>query len=181
MWQYNGTTIRVGRSFTDDNGITHPSVWSRWTNEYKQSMGLTWLDDPVVESYDDRFYFSANNPKHLEDVEATDFEGNPVYNDDSTRMINTGLKSQWITRTKQTANSLLQPTDWYAVRQVETGLAIPETTINYRASVRAAANSIESAINGCTTLEEFQALFTVPVDDQGQPTGKAIINGWPDA
>ena len=92
MWQYNGTTIRVGRSFTDDNGITHPAVWGRWTNEYKQSMGLTWLDDPVVESYDERFYFSANNPKHLDDVEATDFEGNPVYNDDGTRMINTGLK-----------------------------------------------------------------------------------------
>lgn len=179
MWTYNGTTIRVGRSFTDDNGVTHPAVWGRWTNEYKQSMGLTWTDDPIVEQYDDRFYFSANNPRHLNDVEATDFEGNPVYNDDGTRMINTGLKSQWKARTKQTANNLLSPSDWYAVRKVETGLAIPDTTLNYRASVRAAANSIESAINGCTTIDEFKALFTVPVDDQNRSTGNAIIHSWP--
>lgn len=179
MWQYNNRTISVGRSWTDANGITHPSVWSRWTDDVKTAMGLVWVDDPVVESYDERFYFSANNPKHLDDVEATDFEGNPVYNEDGTRMINTGLKSQWIERTKQTANSLLSPTDWYAVRQVETGLAIPETTLNYRASVRSSANSIESAINGCTTIDEFKALFTVPVDDDGRPTGNAIIHSWP--
>ena len=74
---------------------------------------------------------------------------------------------------------MLKSTDWYAVRQIETGQAIPENLLNYRASVRAAANSIESAINGCTTIDEFKALFTVPVDEDGRPTGSAIIHSWP--
>lgn len=181
MWQYNNTTITVGRSWTDANGITHPSVWSRWTDEVKQSMGLVWVDDPVVEQYDERFYFSANNPKSLDDVNVVDVDGNPVLDENGNQQVQQGLKSQWVSRTKQTANSLLRDTDWYVVRQAETSTAMPQAVTDYRASVRTASNSIESAINGCTTLQEFMALFTVPTDAEGNPTGKSVINGWPDA
>jgi hypothetical protein len=181
MWTYNGTTIRVGRSWTDDNGITHPSVWNRWTPEFKTSMGMVWVNDPVVESYDDRFYWSANNPKSLDDVNVTDEDGNPVLDMDGNQQVQQGLKSQWIEKTKATAGSLLSATDWYVVRKAETSTAVPQAVLDYRASVRAASNSIESAINGCTTLEEFIALFTVPTDAEGNPTGKSVINGWPDA
>ena len=182
MWQYNGTTIRVGRSWTDDSGITHPSVWNRWTPEFKTSIGMVWVNDPVVESYDERFYWSANNPKSLDDVNVTDVDGNPVLDEDGNQRITIGLKNQWISRTKETAGSLLKDTDWYVVRKAETSTAVPQAVLDYRASVRAASNSIESAINGCTTLQEFMALFVVPVDENSEPTGaKAIINGWPNA
>ena len=181
MWQYNGTTIRVGQSWTDNSGITHPSVWNRWTPEFKTSIGMVWVNDPVVESYDDRFYWSANNPKSLDDVNVTDEDGNPVLDMDGTQQVQQGLKNQWISRTKQTAGSLLKDTDWYVVRKAETSTAVPQAVLDYRASVRAASNSIESAINGCTTLQEFMALFTVPTDAEGNPTGKSVINGWPNA
>lgn len=181
MWQYNSKTISVGRSWTDDSGVTHPAVWNRWTPEFKTSIGLVWVDDPVVESYDDRFYWSANNPKSLDDVNVVDVDGNPVLDENGNQQIQQGLKSQWVARTKQTANSLLRDTDWYVVRQAETSTAMPQAVTDYRASVRAASNSIESAINGCTTLQEFMALFTVPTDAEGNPTGKSVINGWPDA
>lgn len=181
MWQYNNRTISVGRSWTDANGITHPSVWSRWTDEVKQSMGLVWVDDPVTEPYDDRFYWSANNPKSLEDIQVVDTDGNPVLDEDGNQMVQQGLKNQWISRTKQTAGSLLKDTDWYAVRQVETSLAIPQDVLDYRASVRSASNTIETSINACTTLSEFQNLFIVPVDADGNPTGKAPIHNFPDA
>jgi hypothetical protein len=179
MWQYNSKTISVGRSWTDDSGVTHPSVWNRWTPEFKASIGLVWIDDPVVEQYDERFYWSANNPKSLDDVNVVDVDGNPVLDEDGNQMIQTGLKNLWIAKTKEQANSLLKPTDWYAVRQVETSQAIPQSVIDYRASVRAACNSIESAITGCTTLDEFIALFTTPTDEAGNVTGNAIINQWP--
>ena len=181
MWTYNGTTIRVGRSWTDDNGITHPSVWNRWTPEFKTSMGMVWVNDPVVESYDDRFYWSANNPKSLDDVNVTDEDGNPVLDMDGNQQVQQGLKSQWIEKTKATAGSLLSATDWYVVRKAETSTAVPQAVLDYRASVRAASNSIESAINGCTTLEEFIALHTTPTDEEGNPTGKAPIHAWPDS
>lgn len=181
MWQYNSKTISVGRSWTDDSGVTHPAVWNRWTPEFKTAIGLVWVDDPVVEPYDDRFYWSANNPKSLEDIQVVDTDGNPVLDENGNQQIQQGLKSQWISRTKQTAGSLLKDTDWYAVRQVETSQAIPQTVLDYRASVRSASNSIETAINGCTTLEEFIALHTTPTDEEGTPTGKAPIHAWPEA
>ena len=179
MWQYNGITIRTGRSWTDNNGTLHSALWNRYTNEYKISLGLVFIPDPIVDSYDDRFYWSANNPKSLEDVPTVDQEGEPVLNEDSEQIIQTGLKNQWIERTKTKAYDKLKSTDWYAVRQVETTEAIPETVMNYRASVRSSCDSICSAITGCTTLEEFIALFTVPTDEEKNPTGKAIINRWP--
>jgi hypothetical protein len=182
MWQYNGTTIRVGRSWTDDNGVTHPSVWNRWTPEFKTSIGLVWVEPPAPpDPYDERFYWSANNPKSLDDVNVTDEDGNPVLDMDGNQQVQQGLKSQWIERTKTTAGGLLSATDWYVVRKAETSTAVPQAVLDYRASVRTASNSIESAINGCTTLQEFMALFTVPTDAEGNPTGKSVINGWPNA
>ena len=182
MWTYNGTTIRVGRSWTDNNGITHPSVWNRWTPEFKTSIGMVWVEPPAPpDPYDERFYWSANNPKSLDDVNVTDEDGNPVLDMDGNQQVQQGLKSQWIEKTKATAGSLLSATDWYVVRLAETSTAVPQAVLDYRASVRAASNSIESAINGCTTLEEFMALFTVPTDAEGRPTGKSVINGWPNA
>lgn len=148
---------------------------------FKTAMGLVWVDDPVVESYDERFYWSANNPKSLEDIQVVDTEGNPVLDIDGNQQIQQGLKNHWIQRTKQTAGSLLRDTDWYSVRQVETSLAIPQDVLDYRASVRSASNTIETSINACTTLTEFQDLFIVPVDADGRPTGKAPIHNFPDA
>ena len=179
MWTYNGTTIRVGRSWTDNSGTLHSSLWNRYSNDYKTALGLVFTPDPIVESYDDRFYWSANNPKSLEDIPQVDADNNPVLNEDGVQIIQTGLKNQWIARTKTTAYDKLKSTDWYAVRQVETAEAIPEAVSNYRASVRSSCDSICSAITGCTTLEEFIALFTVPTDEERNPTGNAIINGWP--
>ena len=179
MWQYNGITIKSGRSWTDDNGTLHSALWNRYTNEYKTALGLVFTPDPTVESYDDRFYWSANNPKSLEDIPQVDVDDNPVLNEDGEQIIQTGLKNQYIERTKTTAYDKLKSTDWYAVRQVETSEAIPETVLNYRASVRSACDSICSAITGCTILEEFIALFTVPVDEEGRITGKSVIDGWP--
>jgi hypothetical protein len=160
MWQYNSKTISVGRSWTDDNGITHPAVWNRWTPEFKTSIGLVWVDDPPPpEPYDDRFYWSANNPRSLEDIQVVDVEGNPVLDENGNQQVQQGLKSQWIERTKTTAHEKLKNTDWYVTRQSETGKAIPEEISSYRTSVRVAVDSIIEQINACTTIEEFMTLF----------------------
>ena len=53
--------------------------------------------------------------------------------------------------------------------------------ITYRAAVRAASNTIEAAITACTDLASFMALYDVPVDADGNPTGNAPINDFPEA
>ncbi len=55
-----------------------------------------------------------------------------------------------------TAYSLLQPTDWAVVREVETGISKRSAISNYRADVRAAADEKVAAIAALTTVEEVQ-------------------------
>ena len=79
---------------------------------------MVWVEPPAPpDPYDERFYWSANNPKSLDDVNVTDEDGNPVLDMDGNQQVQQGLKSQWIEKTKATAGSLLKDTDWYVVRK----------------------------------------------------------------
>lgn len=68
------------------------------------------------------------------------------------------LQAQWVERAKARAGSLLAPTDWYVVREAEDALKpAPQAISDYRADVRAASDSIETAVNELTTYEELVA------------------------
>ena len=68
-WKYSGRVIRVGKSWTNNDGITHPNTWGNWSDADKTAAGLTWEDDPAT--YDNRFYWDADTPKALDDVNET--------------------------------------------------------------------------------------------------------------
>jgi len=168
MWKYNGKAIRAGRGWTDSDGNQYPSNWLALTTDAeKKAVGLTWEDDPAP--FDNRFYWSAGNAKAIDDV--TDEHGN----------VTTGLKSQYKAQTKATAGSLLLPTDWYVVRKAEDSTTtIPTNVATYRAAVRTASGTIETAITNASDHAAFMALWNVPVDSDGNPTGNAPIHNWPD-
>lgn len=182
-WLYNGRTLKVGKSWTDDNGYKHPYNWaSAWSADDKTQWGVTWQDD-VDTSYDNRFYWARDVERSLDDINVVDEDGNAVIDPTTgVQMIQLGLKSQWIAQTKSTANGLLTASDWYVVRNAEKSVAIPADISTFRDAVRTASGTIETAINACTTLDDFKALFVVPMDDQDppQPTGKAPIYDFPD-
>jgi len=178
MWTYTGLRIREGRGWTDNSGVKHPAQWTRWTAEEKAAKGLVWVDDPV--QYDSRFYTGDGTPKALDDVNAVDEDGNPVLDENGVQIVTKGLKSNAIAQVKATAGGLLQPTDWMVTRKAETGTAIPSAVGDYRTAVRTASEAIETAITGVTTLEAFMALYDAPVDADGNVTGNAPINNWPD-
>jgi hypothetical protein len=180
MWTYLGRVIKQGRAWTDAEGVQHPAQWNRWTDEEKTSAGLVWNQDLQPVPFDNRFYWSADVPKALDDVNAVDEDGNPVLDEDGVQIVTKGLKSNAIAQVKATAAGLLQPTDWMVTRKAEVGTAIPDSVLDYRAAVRTASGAIETAILGTTTLEAFKALYDAPVDADGMPTGNAPINDWPD-
>jgi hypothetical protein len=169
MWTYCGLRIREGRGWTDNDGVKHPAQWTRWTLEQKQAKGLVWEDDPV--HYDSRFYTGDGTPKALEDV-SEEIDGDTV--------VVKGLKSKAIDTVKAQAAGLLSPTDWYVTRKAETDAPIPADVLTYREAVRTASGAIESAIEACDTLEAFMALYDAPVDAEGNVTGNAPINDWPE-
>ena len=164
---------------------------------------------------DDKFYYSSYNidgswtstAKNLDDVTVT--------NDDGEEVTTLGLKSQWIAKTKEAANSLLAPTDWQVVAKAERDREVDSDVATYRAAVIAKCAAIEKSITDIedtavpsgyaaakenpepsdaeqkiisdyetevtTKFAAFKALFDVPVNDDGVPTGNAPIYDWPEA
>ena len=179
-YKYSGRIIRTGKSWVDNDGITHPANWMVWSAETKAEKGLVWEDDADT-SFDSRFYWSAGVPRALDDVNETNEDGTPMLDADGAQVVTKGLKTNAIAQTKVTAGGLLAPTDWYVVRSAENGTDIPADVLAYRAAVRAASGTIEAAIAAVTTLDAFMALYDAPVDADGNPTGNAPINDWPDA
>lgn len=185
-WKHNGRTIRVGKAWVSDSGVKHPSVWMRWSSSEKTNNGLTWEEPPASEApFDNRFYWGRQTDgtlieRSLADINVVDEDGNAVIDPRTEEQaIQLGLKSIWITQTKQTANDLLSKTDWMVTRKSEKGTAIPDATQTYRDSVRTACNTIETKINNCSNLTQFMALFDTPVDSDGNHTGNAPIYAFP--
>jgi len=177
-WKHNDKIIRVGRSWSDGT-VTHPTNWAIWSDEEKTAAGLVWESDPAP--YDNRFYWDANTPKNIADVNETDSDGNAVLDENGNQLVTLGLKSQWKATIKQQAADKLAPTDWYVTRKAEDSTAtIPSEVSSYRASVRTKSGQIEAAIDGAADHAAFMALFDAPVDSDGNPTGNAPIADWPD-
>ena len=133
MFLLNNNPLPVGVAFTH-NDIQYPANWLQLsTAEEKAEIGITEVDDPA--RYDERFYWSAGNPKDL------DF-----------------IKANLVSQVKATANSLLVPTDWKVIRSAETKTDIASDVLAARAAIRTASNANETAINACVTMFEIESL-----------------------
>ena len=172
MFQLNGNPISIDSEVTV-NGIRYPHLRDPVLRE---QLGIVEVADPPA--YDQRFFWSPDNPKLLNDREEVDQDGNPMYVkvlgvvngepamvDSTERLVTKGLKSQWTAQVKQTAGSLLAQTDWMVVRKAERNIDVPATVAAKRAAIVAECDRLEAAIAACTTVE---ALIAV-VGNQGWP------------
>lgn len=178
-YKYGHKTIRLGRGWTDNNGIQHPASWGSWSDAEKTAAGLVWEADPAP--YDNRFWWDANTAKALDDVNEVDSDGNAILDENGDQLVTLGLKSVWKNLTKERAGNLLAPTDWHVVKASEVAsYTVPSAIATYRAAVRTASNTIETAITNAADHAAFLALHDTPVDANGDATGNAPINDWPD-
>ena len=146
MLLLDGKPLSYDRAFTHD-GIQYPANWLRLSSwEEKSAIGITEVPNPPY--YDQRFYWGVDNPKQLEDI--TDEEGYTT----------TGLKTLWVSNTKYSAGTLLAPSDWYIVRESETGVEVPADVLERRAEIRSYCNEYEDAIEATTTTDELAAYIT---------------------
>ena len=196
-WYYQDKLMRAGRVWTDSEGRKYPPQWyGRSTDAEKEAKGWTWVDDPAP--FDNRFYSSSGVPKALDDVNEVWSQqqidagmapngasaGNPILDDDGNQIITRGLKYKAVEQIKTTAKGKLASTDWKIVKAAEVAdYTVDAETLTYRAAVRTASNTIEAAINACTTIEQFMALYDVDRDEEGtpiDPTEIPVIDQWPE-
>jgi len=162
--------------FTLNDNQYSSQIFTAWTTEEKQAIGIYEVETDSSKFKDESYYNNTNEifefkngkairkwgnatAKQLNDVNATDEDGEPVIQDGKQVVIK-GLKSQKISVSKQQTAGLLQSTDWYVTRKSDTGTAIPQDIQDFRTEVRIVSNQQETQINACTTVEELKALYS---------------------
>ena len=196
-WKLGSRRIAYDVAFVNEaTGIQYSNKWMRQTSDAtKRGIGMIW-EEPESTNYDQRFYWSADNPKQLDDV--TDDDGNTT----------TGLKTEWKARQNKIAASLLAPSDWRVVKELEVNssfsaakTAYPTEWQTYRAAVRTACNTRQTEIDNCSDVAALKELLfgsaTIEqqqTDDDGNgvvdafdnPVMETVANpniatAWPDA
>jgi hypothetical protein len=162
--------------FTLNDNQYSSQIFTLWTTEEKQAIGIYEIETDSSKFKDESYYNNTNEifefkngkairkwgnatAKQLNDVNATDVDGEPVIQDGKQVVIK-GLKSQKISISKQQTAGLLQSTDWYITRKSDTGTAIPQEIQDFRTEVRIVSNQQETQINACTTVEQLKALYS---------------------
>jgi hypothetical protein len=163
------------KSFELNGNKYSAQIFSLWSNEEKNAIGIYEVTYNHSNKKDESYYINTNEqfkfennkvisyfgtatPKQLEDVDATDEDGEPVLQDGKQVVIK-GLKSQKISISKQQTAGLLNSTDWYVTRKADTGTAIPQEIQDFRTEVRIVSNQQETQINACTTVEQLKNLY----------------------
>ena len=182
------------KAVTDNNGIQHPaSIFSNWSKEKLASIGYY----PVTQATpsDNRFYkngaasYSFSNgvvtetisstAHELADVTVTDSDNKVMKNLDGTTMMTTGLITQYKMDIDNQAYNLLQPSDWMAVRQYETGVSITDDWKTYRAGVRTKAAEMKTAVSAVTSVGALKDLHVVYDEDNSIASGILYNFGEP--
>jgi len=190
MWASVDTDDNVTKVYTRPTAITYgdvnypANVMSSWSNAELATIGVY----PVVEdtsNYEDPAYYINTNETftyydsvsvggitYTNTVVGAYGTATPKALDDTTNpdgTVTLGLKSNAITTQKNQAYGLLQPSDWYVVRQSENGTAIPADWDTWRESIRTTCESQVTMINACTTVPQLQALYTYSGEPPTRP------------
>ena len=183
----HGQTIRPGKAWTDQNGVTHPASWHTYSAERKTELGITEIvqqphPNSVLYNWgynDDGTVTSTAKP--LDDINEVDENGDPLLDDDGVQVVTKGVKSNLIANVKSQQGALLAETDWAVIRNADTGDAIPANIATYRADIRSKATAMETAITDAADTDAVAALFvTYTVEDDDSITKSGILYDWPE-
>ena len=171
MFILNGKPLSPDSAFTTPDGTQYPASFLRLASpQEREAIGITEVPDEIP--YNQQYYWGYDQdgnliPKQLEDETVTPEEGEPY--------TQTGLKTQHIRQTKETANTLLAPTDWYIVRNFERNIEVPVGIVSYRAEVIVVSNTREELISAVTTVEELKSLY----ESSSVGIGTSVVNHPP--
>ena len=140
MFFLDGKPLSPDVAFTHA-GIQYPANWLRLsTAKQRKDIGITEAPDPPT--YDERFYWGY------------DAEGHLIPKDHAQ------LVDQWVAQTRQTANTLLTPTDWIIIREADNGKPADPLLKTWREDIRLATGVKVTAIRDTTDTPALAAYIT---------------------
>ena len=201
-WKLGSRRIPYDVAFVNEaTGIQYSNKWMRQTSDAtKRGIGMVW-EEPESTNYDARFYWSADNPKQLNDQPEVDEDGN------ETGRTQTGLKTLWKAKQNEIAASLIGDSDKRIIKALDEATSFaefkaakPSNYTTYRAAVRTACNTRQTEIDNCSDVAALKELLfgsaTIEqqqtdddgngvVDDDGNAVMETVANpniatAWPD-
>lgn len=141
MFILNGQPLPLDTPFTGPDGIRYPANWLRLsTQAEKEAIGISEAPEPAY--YDQRFYWGY------------DSEGNLIPKDHQQ------LVTQWQDQTRTTAGTLLSPTDWMVIRELDNGTPMNSDIKTWREQIRLESAQKVEAIGITTTTDELATYVT---------------------
>jgi hypothetical protein len=147
--------------------VSYPqNIFMLWSSDELEAIGIY---EVVVDNsnYKDPGYYINTNQSFdfANDVVTASYGTATAKNlndttDPDTGDVTHGLKWNHDQVIINQAYGLLQPNDWYVVRETEAGTAIPADWTTFRTDVRSTAADMQSKIDACTTVDELAALYT---------------------
>ena len=132
---------------------------------YNGAETFTFANDQVTASY------APATPKKLEDTNEVKEDGTPLLDRDGKQVVTKGLKSKHVARIKSQAAGALQSTDWYIIRNAESGAVVPTNISTYRTAVRTKSNVMEALINAVSSVEQLADLYKYDINTKTRPLG----------
>lgn len=143
MFLLNGSPLALDTPF-EANDTLYPANWLRLASpEEREAIGITEVPDPPA--YDQRFYWGYTA------------SGTLIPKDHGV------LVSGWVDQTRQTANSILTPTDWMIVREVDNNTPVSSGVKEWRQSIRENCEVKVYIIRDTQTTDELASYITGPL------------------
>ena len=140
MFVLDGRPLPLDTPF-EANGTLYPANWLRLASPSdREAIGITEVPDPPY--YDQRFYWGYTA------------SGTLIPKDHGT------LVSGWVAQTRETANTILFPTDWTVVREADNGVPVPSGIRSWRQETRVACEEKVVVIRDTQTTDELAAYIT---------------------
>jgi len=179
------------------SGTTYPRQMFQWSTSELKAVGIV----PVTTSgtsLNSAYYIEKNEAfaiasdknsvvrtigekaadKKLADEDAKDEDGNQLLNQDGSKTINYGLKTNAKNKATTQANGLLQGFDWLIQRKVTADTAIPSAVTTYMANIRTDHKAICDAIDGASDLDAFIVLHNDTYKEDKTVDVVARVNRW---
>lgn len=156
-FKLDGKPLAVDVAFSH-NDINYPANWLRLTTKAeKEAIGITEVAD--APTYDSRFYWNDGTAKELDDVNATDENGDLLKDENGNQVVTQGVKSVLKAQEKEIAKSLLNTYDWQVVRKAEKGTELDSAVATYRDSIRTAYTTRKTEITNCADTAALVTLY----------------------
>ena len=180
--------------------VRHPrALFSVWTDAERKAIGIL----PVTTSgtsLNSKYYIEKNEAfaiagdknsvirtigekaadRKLDDEDAKDEDGNQLLNEDGSKTINYGLKTNAKNKATTDADGLLKGFGWLIQRKVTADTTIPSDVVTYMAAIRTDHKAICDAIDGASDINAFIALHTDTYKSDGSVDVVARVNRWTD-